>query len=287
MPLPAPEIKLRSLTLADIPLGMRLKELAHWNQLEKDWEFLIKSGEGGNFAASYGGKDAGTLTTLFYPERFSWIGMVLVDPQFRGLGIGQALLTAAIKQAENKGTIRLDATPQGRQLYEKLGFVAEREIIRMQRTNLSPIPLPLLKPEPVTPSVLNRLALLDAPVFGADRQAILNYLSLNAPEYAWYTKKSQEITGYCLGRHGHYFEQLGPIVAQNPEDAHSLLLAALGTAPGKSFILDTGTHNKTWLAILEKLGFTPQRTFLRMYRGQLLYPGNPDFQYAIAGPELG
>jgi len=284
---PAAEITLRPLTLADIPLGMRLKELAHWNQLEKDWEFLIKSGTGGHFVASYGGKEAGTLTTLFYPERFSWIGMVLVDPQFRGLGIGQALLTAAIKQAENKGTIRLDATLQGRPLYEKLGFVAEQEIIRMQRTNLSPIPLPLIKPEHVTPSVLSRLALLDTPVFGADRQAILKYLSHNAPEYAWHTKKSQEITGYCLGRSGHYFEQIGPIVAQTPEDARSLLLAALGAAPGKSFILDTGTHNKTWLAILEKLGFTPQRTFLRMYRGQLLYPGNPDFQYAIAGPELG
>ncbi|GEO03846.1 acetyltransferase [Adhaeribacter aerolatus] len=273
--------------MADILLGMRLKELAHWNQLKMDWEFLIRSGTAGNFVASYKGKEAGTLTTLFYPERFSWIGMVLVDPAFRGLGIGRTLLAEAIKEAENKGTIRLDATAQGQKLYETLGFETEREIIRMQRPNLPGLPRPESKLEPLTPEMLPQVAMLEIPVFGADRQLVLKYLLENAPVYAWYTHQKGEITGYCFGRSGHHFEQIGPIVAQHPEDARQLLLAAMGTAPGKSFIIDSGIHNKTWLDILQTLGFTPQRTFIRMYRGQLLYPGEPGRQYAIAGPELG
>lgn len=42
-------IKLRPLTLADLPFAMELKTRAGWNHLEADWEFLIDSDKGGNF----------------------------------------------------------------------------------------------------------------------------------------------------------------------------------------------------------------------------------------------
>lgn len=108
------------MTLRDIPLGMKLKSLANWNQLELDWQLLIYAGTGGNLVATYLGSEAGTTTTLTYQDRFSWIGMVLVDPAFRGLGIGTSLLKKAIIFAKSKGTVRLDATPQGKKLYETL-----------------------------------------------------------------------------------------------------------------------------------------------------------------------
>jgi GNAT superfamily N-acetyltransferase len=282
------DIELRPMTFSDIPLGMRLKTIANWNQLETDWEFLVSAGKGGNFVASYKGDGAGTVTTLHYQGRFSWIGMVLVDPRFRGLGIGRALLDAAIKWAERKGAVRLDATPQGEKLYHTMGFKRERELVRLQRDAAYPSSSDAGKEvKGLSLGALPLVAALDAPAFGADRTEVLNYLFRNAPDGAFYTEKDQKITGYCLGRKGSNFKQIGPIVAQSLADAKDLLLTTLSTSPDTSLILDAMAENKPWLDFLHAIGFRVQRPLIRMYLGDLAHPGDADLQYAIAGPELG
>jgi hypothetical protein len=115
----------------------------------------------------------------------------------------------------------------------------------------------------------------------------LRYLRDNAPPYAFYREKGQVITAYCLGRSGSTFEQIGPIVAHSADEARDLLLTAMAGFPEKSFVVDAPAENKTWLDILESIGFVAQRPLIRMYRGELLHPGEPKLQYAIAGPELG
>lgn len=281
------DIELRLMRQQDIALGMRLKSLAGWNQLASDWELLLHAGDGGSFVALYQGKEAGTVTTLTYQYRFSWIGMVLVDPLFRGLGIGTSLLKKAIAYAEGKGTIRLDATPQGKKLYETLGFRVERELLRMER----PASQVLLPPDtscyPVTLVKLPALVRADTAIFGADRGKVLSHLWHHAPQYAFYIEKESKVTGYCLGRSGSNFEQIGPIIAANRYDAGNLLLTAMAACYPKPVIIDVLTEHTHWLEILASLGFTIQRPLIRMCLGTLTYPGNPALQYAIAGPELG
>ena len=123
---------LRLMTEADIPAGMRLKELAGWNQTASDWERFLCASPAGCFVAESGGRVCGTATTIIYEGRFAWIGMVLVDPEYRGRGIGTRLLGQAIEHLDAVGvpTLKLDATPQGRPIYAKLGFVSEYEVER-------------------------------------------------------------------------------------------------------------------------------------------------------------
>ena len=58
--------------------------------------------------------------------------MVLVEQRFQSQGIGTALLERAIGYLDSRKIpcMKLDATPQGRVLYEKLGFVSEYDIER-------------------------------------------------------------------------------------------------------------------------------------------------------------
>ena len=81
-----PSIQIRQMTSQDISLGVALKNIANWNQTEEDWEFFMKTNKGGHFVSSYEGKDSGTVTSLLYDEGLCWIGMVLVDPIYRGRG---------------------------------------------------------------------------------------------------------------------------------------------------------------------------------------------------------
>src|SRR2546422_9978611 len=124
--------RLRVMTEADIPGGMRLKELAGWNQTPSDWERFLRASPAGCSVAELDGRVCGTATTIVYEGRFAWIGMVLVDPECRGRGIGTRLLAKAIEHldAARVPTLKLDATPQGRPIYAKLGFVSEYEVER-------------------------------------------------------------------------------------------------------------------------------------------------------------
>ncbi len=126
--------RLRQMTARDLPAGMRLKEIAGWNQTRGDWERFLLASPQGCFVAEADGEVVGTAATISYEGRFAWIGMVLVDPARRGQGIGTKLLEKAIEYLDGCGipSMKLDATPQGKPLYEKLGFVTEYEIERWQ-----------------------------------------------------------------------------------------------------------------------------------------------------------
>ncbi len=282
-------IRFRTLKTEDIPFAMKLKQQAGWNQLEEDWEFFIRAGGDANLLATFNGVKAGTATTINYQKRFSWIGMVLVDRKYRGNGIGRALLNRSIEYADKMGTVRLDATPQGKKLYDTMGFKDECELARFERPE---VPENLSGPygdcRLMTNNDLKSLVEKDSQIFGANREAVLNYLYDNSPDYAFVTLNNEgEISGYCLGRSGSAFEQIGPIVADTLESAEDLLLSAMKNCRGKKVIVDAFTENQSWTDVLEKNGFTVQRPFIRMYRGELEYPGNRELQFAAAAPEFG
>ena len=106
------------MTKLDIPSRMRLKEIAGWNQTAQDWERFLTASPGGCFVAELDGEVCGTATTISYEGRFAWVGMVLVDPEFRGRGLGAKLLARAIEHldAGKVSTIKLDSTPLGKPL---------------------------------------------------------------------------------------------------------------------------------------------------------------------------
>src|SRR6478672_1599886 len=125
-------IEYRKMTPGDIDAGLSLCRSAGWNQIENDWKlFLALSPDGACVAVDEHGKVVGTVTTISYDNRFSWIGMVLVDPEKKRQGIGTHLLREALHVLEHIDTVKLDATPAGREVYLKLGFVDEYMLSRM------------------------------------------------------------------------------------------------------------------------------------------------------------
>jgi GNAT superfamily N-acetyltransferase len=127
MSIHVPPADLRRMNLDDIPAAMRLKGDAGWNQTEADWRQLITASPDGCFVAVGPDSIVGTVTTITYAGRLAWVGMVLVAPRCRGRGIGTALLKRAIAHLDARGvrSIKLDATPAGKPLYDRLGFVSE------------------------------------------------------------------------------------------------------------------------------------------------------------------
>ena len=81
------------------------------------------------------GSPVGTvMTSRFGPV--AWVAMMLVEERFRGRGIGRALMVHALSDLDARAirSVRLDATPLGRPLYESLGFIAETTYTRFEGT---------------------------------------------------------------------------------------------------------------------------------------------------------
>jgi creatinine amidohydrolase len=281
-------IVLRPFHDSDIPFGMFVKNQANWNQLEQDWQMILETNQNGHFIAMQNGLPVGTATTINYSNRFCWVGMVLVDSTKRRSGIGKTLLINAIEQAKKIGTVRLDATPDGKKLYDTLGFKVEYQLSRLQcfAKNFESLQSPIIC-QPMKINDLTSVLKMDFTIFGAEREIILRNLFRNKPNLAWVCKTKNSIQGYCFGRAGSQFTQIGPLIAKNQETAEALLIGALKTEPNTNFIIDALDDQKNWNKYLKNLGFTVQRPFIRMYLGKHTHVGQTQNQYLIAGPELG
>ena len=280
-------IVFRAMTTDDIPAGLTLCRLAGWNQLARDWGlFLQLHPDGCQVAIDDNGNVVGTVATLPYENHFTWIGMVLVNPFKRRRGIGTRLLQKALHLTATHETIKLDATPAGREVYLKLGFKDEYEVIRMRGQTISPRDTQGLA-RPLRESDLPSLQTLDDDVFGADRQAVLKWIFQGAPQYAFVVEEQGQIKGFCFGRTGYDFDQIGPIIAVDVNIATQLLSRVLHQPVNKPIVLDVLTHSPGWLSFVSSMGFIPLRPLTRMYRGANKYPGIPKKQFAILGPEFG
>lgn len=274
------------MTFADIPAGMRLKDLSGWNQTAEDWQRFLQSNPEGCFVAEATGGVCGTAASIVYKSGLAWIGMVLVDPKFRGRGIGTRLLNRVIEHldARHIPTIKLDATPQGKPIYERLGFVAEFEIERWA----------LQRPPGarwVDPSSarfdLQQIADLDRKVFGADRRNLLASLNRTAPEFTLAVRHGTDLAAYALGRRGARADHLGPWMAQDESSARLLLEEFLRRSARDAVFVDCLKSNPFAGDLLRSHHFKIERPLTRMVRGEDASPGRPDLLCAILGPEFG
>ncbi|MEW6529378.1 MAG: GNAT family N-acetyltransferase [Thermodesulfobacteriota bacterium] len=278
-------IKIRLMTANDIPDGMRLKDIAGWNQTAEDWERFLLASPDGCFAAECDGRVIGTVTTITYEEKLAWLGMVLVDPPHRGKGLGTALLERAIEHLDSRGVgcMKLDATPYGKPLYEKLGFVSECQIERWMLKRQS-----TEKPAPKLDSVELEDALeLDRQVFGVDRNRLLLSIAETDPDFALTLRQDTGISGYAFGRRGSLADQLGPWTARDENVAAALLDQFLRRSTRDLVFVDCLCGNPWALPLLKARGFELSRPLTRMFRGTNQHPEKPEFLYAILGPEFG
>lgn len=280
-------LAVRKMLISDMPELMRLKNDEGWNQTQQDWELLINYKDSVNLVGEMDNKIVGTITAINYENKVAWIGMMLVDKKYRRRGISNTLLKDAIAKLKECESIKLDATPAGHPVYKKIGFIDEYEIGRITNPSVSQIKVDnKIETQQMSLSEIDEIAQLDEQVFGANRKEMLVYLFNNSPQLAWVVKDKNEIIGFCLGRKGLRFTQIGPVYASSDKQIKSLITSALNQVIGQPVVVDLLADKKSIENWLTENGFAKQRTFERMYLNKNPYPGIIKKQYFISGPEL-
>jgi GNAT superfamily N-acetyltransferase len=171
--------------------GMKLSVAEGWNQTEKDWKFLIEDPKNVCMIAAYDQQIIGTTTAINYSDKTAWIGMVLVDKEFRGLGVSKALLSRVFDELKTSTSIKLDATIKGLPVYKKFDFNSEYSILRLLSSSNN-LHKNLSKETNLIKSIqqdyLEEIISLDEQVFGANRSKLIRYLFREFPNKAWWFK---------------------------------------------------------------------------------------------------
>lgn len=287
----------RTLMPSDVPSAMELSAAANWNQTREDWCRVMQLCAEGCRCIENSGKIVATATLLPYGARLAWIGMVLTRHEYRRQGLARRLMEDAISHAERRGiqTLKLDATDEGRPLYESLGFVVENAVERWGRDVVALTPGQRnVGPDDVStqgrscgPHLSDELFSLDAEAFGVSRRGLLDVLSKEG-------RGNVTSTGYVFSRPGRTARYLGPCVTSSVAEARRLISAHLEGFAGAEhddfksckWYWDLHPTNPEAVLAAQKLGFTRRRVLWRMRRGEMIE--NKDAMvYAIAGFELG
>jgi GNAT superfamily N-acetyltransferase len=290
---------IRRLTFDDLDEALSLSTTAGWNQQRDDWRMLLQLAPAGAFAALGDARIVGTAIGIDYGG-FAWIAMMLVDPAYRGRGVGRRLLEAAMDAVPSNLPIRLDATPLGRPLYQRHGFEDEAVLSRYvaegstHRVASASDALDGSRDvRPLTASDLDIVIERDSETFGGTRGAVLNWAFCRAAQYAHVVRSRDGLTHYCLGRPGRLFDQIGPVVAGHDDIAQALLSAAHAAAGDRAIVVDAFDSRTTFTAGLRSRGFRVQRPLVRMCRPPRSHAGatgilhrGPLAEFAILGPEF-
>lgn len=216
-------MRLHPLTTEDVSACLALAAGRDWAPEALKWRLLLSVGEGYALEAPEGGL-AGTVIATPYGGRAAAIGMLLVDRVHGGRGLGRRLMEHALARLGPVPTL-LYATPQGRPLYEKLGFVEVdtlyKHLGRVQR--LAQVAVPRgLEVRAMTAADLDAVAALDEEAFGAPRRALLGSLwELSVRAYV--AVREGRFAGYGLAWPNLDTVMVGPLVASEDEVARALV----------------------------------------------------------------
>lgn len=267
---------------ADVPAALALSSEARWNQTGADWSLMMAHGRVIGFRGA-GGNPVATALALPMGEAIGWISMVLVAAAWRRRGLASRLVEDCVAWLEARGiTPVLDATPDGEQVYARMGFGRLLALTRWQRANgqARRASLPVRR---AGEADLAQICACDRSVFGAERTFVLADLLRREGAIALTIAGGRD---FLLARRGRLATQIGPVSAEDGTRAIALLDEALGEIRGPVFI-DAYDVQGEFGAHLEALGFTVQRSFARMMRGGAVPFGDERRRFAAAGPELG
>ena len=279
-------VSLREMTASDLAAAHALTSELRWPHRPVDWEDALRHGEG--VIAERDGQVVGTALRWRWGPSHATIGLVVVSPACQGRRIGHRLMSSVLEGLDDQ-TVLLHATPEGRGLYERLGFVRTGELRQHQGIAL-PTPLVALNEgrrlRPGGQSDLPALKALDTAARGMPRDALIEELAANA-EATVVLDEQHEARGFAMLRRFGRGHAIGPVVAPDVESAKALIAHLVGANAGRftRIDIDFASGLSEWV---ESLGLLRVDAPTAMLRGPALMsqPGGPTL-FAIVTQAIG
>ncbi|MFD7534190.1 GNAT family N-acetyltransferase [Streptomyces sp. NPDC059819] len=263
MPSPLDALPLRRLTTADLIACADLSEDRGWPREEHKWGLLLAASTGYGIDAPDGKGLVSACVVTSYGPGLAAIGMVLVAERFARQGVGRRLMTDVLREWD--GTpLTLHATPNGRPLYEELGFETTGRA-EMVRGHFQPSePAPTVATRPASADDLPAILRLDAEVFGQDRTHMITRLPAFCDQLR-VARDATGLTGFAAAWPNMNTQVVGPLIARDTETAKALV-ASLAAGTDRPLRTDVDVRHEellSWLKAsgVESVGFNAVMTY--------------------------
>jgi GNAT superfamily N-acetyltransferase len=247
-------LPIRRLTPRDLTACADLSENRGWPREEHKWGFLLTAGKGYGIDDPHGGLVAACVVT----EYGTWgrpdlgaIGMVLVAERHARKGVGRRLMRHVVT-THGTTPLTLHATPNGRPLYEELGFKVTGRAEMLRGHFVPGEPEAGVATRAATAEDLPTILRLDEEVFGTDRTPLITRL----PAFADQLRVAEDggrITGYAAAWPNMDTHVVGPLIARDTETAQALL-ASLAAHTDRPLRTDIDVRHEELLAWAKQRG---------------------------------
>jgi GNAT superfamily N-acetyltransferase len=267
-------LPIRRLTPRDVTACADLSEDRGWPREEHKWGLLLAAGQGYGIDAPEGGLSGACVVTDYGPygrPDLSAIGMVLVASRHARQGVGRRLMRHVVAEA---GTtpLTLFATPNGRPLYEELGFKVTGRAEMVRGHFLPDAAEPGVGTRAATAEDLSSILRLDTEVFGSDRTHMITRL----PAFADRIRVAYEdgrLIGYAAAWPNMDTHVVGPLVARDTRTAKALV-TALAEGGERPLRTDIDVRHEELLAWLKERGLVSVASNAVMTYGITDLPGD-------------
>ena len=281
----APGYTCRTMTRAEVALAVGWAAAEGWNPGLHDAESFHAADPQGFFVGLLEGEPVASLSVVRYGSTFAFLGLYIVQPAFRGRGLGWSLWQHGMASATGR-QVGLDGVVAQQDNYRKSGFALAWRNVRYQGTGGAPA---AVDPRLVRLEALPFRAVqaYDQPFFPAERRAFLAAWLAQGDAAALGWVDAGTLRGYGVIRRCRSGWKIGPLFADNEAIAEALFAALRSHAgPGEPVFLDIPEPNAAAVALTRRHGMRMVFETARMYTG--VAPTVPmDRMYGITTFELG
>jgi GNAT superfamily N-acetyltransferase len=237
-----------------------------WNPGLHDARSFHAADPQGFFVGVLGGAPVASISVVKYGASFAFLGLYIVQPAFRGRGLGWALWQHGMASAQGR-QVGLDGVVAQQANYRKSGFSLAWRNVRCEGTGGLPAPA---DPRIVDLSTLpfDAVRAYDRPFFPADRTDFLRTWIAQSDAYAMGCVAGGELQGYGVIRRCRSGWKIGPLFADGEAIAEALFAALAAKAgAGEPVFLDIPEPNAAAVALTRRQGMRMVFETARMYTG--------------------
>jgi len=261
----------RNLTESELPLIIEWAAKEGWNPGLHDHTAFYHADPDGFFALFEGDEPLAAVSMVKQTESipYAFLGLYICEPSYRGKGQGYEIWETAMNYAQ-ECTIGLDGVVDQQQNYRRSGFEFAYRNIRFQGKLAQLSAGALSDVRLANPSDHLQLLEMDHELGGIRRDRYLTHWFGNTEHRTTLlleSPSSGNVTGYGTIRRCREHFKIGPLCADSP-DAAATLVSVLSSKTGADTVfIDVPEPNEHAMSLFRQAGFTPVFETARMYRG--------------------
>ena len=276
---------IRTMTRREVDIVIDWAAEEGWNPGMHDADCFQAADPEGFLVGLIGDKPVAAISVVKYGASFGFLGLYIVRPEYRGMGLGLRIWNAGLDRLESR-TVGLDGVIEQQKNYTMSGFTLAWRNIRYEGSG-GGITAQHKGIQPLSEIPFNTLVAYDKPFFPDDRKAFINCWINQSESTALGIMENNQLAGYGVIRICRSGYKIGPLFADRSDLAEELFFALKASVPdGSPLFLDIPELNPAALELVQRHNMKVVFETARMYRG--IRPEHPIGNiYGITTFELG